>query len=128
MDLLFELATWHALAKLRLHTETTLNDLDNATTTLGRHLRKFVHKTCSSFSTKELPGEEAARGRRKAAKVAATSSSSTQSTASSGAKTKKFNLSTYKLHALGDYVKTIHLFGTTDSYTTQVVSIYACSV
>jgi len=24
MDLLFELATWHALAKLRLHTESTV--------------------------------------------------------------------------------------------------------
>ena len=40
----------------------------------------------------------------------------------SGARPKLFNLNTYKLHALGDYVHTIHMFGTTDSYTTQIVS------
>ena len=31
-------------------------------------------------------------------------------------------MSTYKLHALGDYVRSIWLFGTTDNYSTQVVS------
>jgi hypothetical protein len=36
-------------------------------------------------------------------------------------KKKKFNLCTYKLHALRDYAKTIWLFGTTDSYNSQVV-------
>jgi hypothetical protein len=36
-------------------------------------------------------------------------------------KKKLFNLFTYKLHALGDYVSTIHLFGTTYSYSTQIV-------
>jgi hypothetical protein len=35
LDLLFELAMWHALGKLRLHTETTLHFLDNSTTRLG---------------------------------------------------------------------------------------------
>ncbi|KAG6838659.1 hypothetical protein C0991_009889 [Blastosporella zonata] len=28
LDLYFELATWHGLAKLKMHTETTLEDLD----------------------------------------------------------------------------------------------------
>jgi hypothetical protein len=37
-------------------------------------------------------------------------------------KVKLLNLLTYKFHALGDYVQTIKLFGTTDSYSTQVVS------
>jgi len=31
---------------------------------------------------------------------------------------------TYKYHALGDYVDTIRRFGTTDSYSTQPVSVY----
>jgi len=31
-------------------------------------------------------------------------------------------MSTYKLHALGDYVKSIWLYGTTDNYSTQIVS------
>ena len=35
---------------------------------------------------------------------------------------KTFNLNIYKFHALGDYVDMIKMFGTTDSYTTQVVS------
>jgi hypothetical protein len=35
--------------------------------------------------------------------------------------TKQFNLNTYKFHALGDYVSMIRMFGTTDSFTTQVV-------
>ena len=33
-----------------------------------------------------------------------------------------FNMSTYKLHALGDYIATIWCYGTTDNYSTQVVS------
>jgi hypothetical protein len=33
------------------------------------------------------------------------------------------NLETYTYHAMGDYVKTIRTFGTTDSYSTQPVSI-----
>lgn len=36
-------------------------------------------------------------------------------------KIKKLNLSTYKFHALGDYVQAIRQFGTTDNYTTQIV-------
>jgi hypothetical protein len=31
MDLLFELATWHAFAKLRLHTESTICALETST-------------------------------------------------------------------------------------------------
>lgn len=34
-----------------------------------------------------------------------------------------FNLSTYKFHSMGDYATTIKLFGTTDSFTTQIVRI-----
>jgi hypothetical protein len=39
------------------------------------------------------------------------------------AKIKILNICTYKLHALGDYVRTIRLFGTTDLYSTQIVSV-----
>jgi len=34
---------------------------------------------------------------------------------------KKFNLNTYKCHALGDYTTTIRRYGTTDSYSTELV-------
>jgi len=65
--LLFELATWHALAKLRLHTESTLYDLENSTTRLGQILRKFDSVVCANYETKELPSEIAACGCRVAA-------------------------------------------------------------
>jgi hypothetical protein len=65
--LLFELATWHGLAKLRLHTETIVCELENSTTRLGDLLREFQNKVCPFYQTFDLPSEEAARARRKAA-------------------------------------------------------------
>jgi hypothetical protein len=38
-----------------------------------------------------------------------------------GPKLKFFNLNTFKLHSLGHYADTIRRFGTTDSYSTQIV-------
>ena len=51
LDLLFELATWHALAKLHLHTDSTLQSLEGSTTRLGQALRKFASTTCEKFDT-----------------------------------------------------------------------------
>ncbi|KAG2747608.1 hypothetical protein P692DRAFT_20736220, partial [Suillus brevipes Sb2] len=62
LDLLFELATWHALGKLQMHTKTTLHFLDNSTIRLGRTLCHFKQFTCDSFMTQELPKEAAAQG------------------------------------------------------------------
>ena len=59
--LLFELATWHGLAKLRLHTETTVQDLENSTARLGDILRDFQKTVCPEYDTYNLPTEEAAR-------------------------------------------------------------------
>ena len=132
LDLLFELATWHALAKLRLHTESTVCELEYSTTHLGRILRKFSKTTCEEFVTVDLPSEEAARGRRKAAKAAKQSSGSTSrpntktqrdKSKTKGPKIRKFNMSTYKMHALGDYARCIRLFGASDGYSTQTVCI-----
>ena len=41
---------------------------------------------------------------------------------SNGRQAKTLSLSTVKYHFLGDYVQHIHLWGTTDSYSTQLVS------
>ncbi|KAF8233683.1 hypothetical protein L208DRAFT_1555178, partial [Tricholoma matsutake] len=38
MTLLFHLAEWHALAKLRMYTKHTLNQLDQATVAIGHEL------------------------------------------------------------------------------------------
>lgn len=125
LDVLFALAEWHALAKLRLHTETTLELLRAATTTLGSRLRHFVNHVCPLYDTRELPKEEAARARRRKrkAKDSAQPPPPEVVTVSSGPKQKILNLLTYKLHALGDYVTSIQLFGTSNSYSTQPVSL-----
>ena len=65
LTLLFRLAEWHALAKLRMHTDTTLTLLKAATVTLGNEMRNFHDKICPNFNTKLLPGEVAARDRRR---------------------------------------------------------------
>lgn len=62
MDLVFYLVTWHALAKLRLHTTRTINLFEQVTTSLHRAARQFLHETCEDYVTLELPKEEAARG------------------------------------------------------------------
>jgi hypothetical protein len=116
MDLLFKLATWHGLAKLRLHTDTTLGYLETSTTRLGKCIRTFASKTCAAFVTRELPSEETARRRRTAAK-----NTTGAGGVETGRKIKTLNLSTYKMHTLGDYVSTIRRYGTTDNYSTQTV-------
>ena len=118
--LLFELATWHALAKLRLHTETTLKFLRGSTKRLGKDIRLFNSKVCSSYDTRELPAEEAARRQQRAA-VPVNSSAAIHTAASAKGKGYRFNLETYKIHAMGHYEECIRLFGTTDSYNTQTV-------
>jgi hypothetical protein len=86
-----------------------------------------MKETEQEYATKDLPSEEAARGRRKASKAAKGMGGATdkgqQSSGqkTSGPKLRHFNFQTYKLHALGDYVRTIRKFGTTDSYTSHLV-------
>jgi hypothetical protein len=41
-----------------------------------------------------------------------------------GKKLKKFNLFMYKFHALGDYVSSIRWFGSTESYSTEMVHLW----
>ena len=131
MDLLFEMATWHFLSKLQLHTESTLSSFNKSTTRLGTTLRKFNSVTCDVYVTKDLPSEKAARGRREAAlsqkKEMNSKQPSKPSVTSTSPREQKLNLSSYKPHVIPDYVEYIHLFGTTDGFTSQVVcfiSIY----
>lgn len=126
MYLLFEMATWHFLAKLRLHTELTVTSLIKSTTRLGTAMRKFVSVTCEAYVTRDLPSEEAARGRRKAALAQKKGINGKQPTkpseTSTGTRKRKFNLSAYKPHAIPDYAPYIRLYGATDGFTSQVVS------
>ncbi|KAJ3575441.1 hypothetical protein NP233_g1093 [Leucocoprinus birnbaumii] len=112
MTLLYRLAEWHALAKLRMHTEGSLNLLQSLTREIGTLFRQFREKSCSCFETTELPREAAARQRRKA--------SSQNPSANSHSRLKRLNLNLVKFHFMGDYFSHIRWFGTTDSYTTQL--------
>ena len=65
-ELLFVMAHWHALAKLRMHNDVTLDIMQAATVALGKKLRAFSKTTCSAFATKELHREYNTRVRREA--------------------------------------------------------------
>lgn len=114
IDLLFLAAQWLSLAKLRLHTDSTLASLTLTTMQFGEILRRFKDVVCPRYQTKDTPREARARSRLRASKGKA---------GGSGAQAREFNLNTYKVHALGDYPATIRFFGTTDSYSTQTVRL-----
>ena len=118
------MATWHAYAKLRMHTTHTIASLRSQTKALRRQLRRYANKLCPQYTTKPLPGEVAAAYRRKARKAKKsnnTKPSNTKSKPSQGSDYKPFSLETYKIHVLGDYADHIERFGPTDCFTTQQV-------
>ena len=122
--LLFRLCEWHALAKLRLHSDDSLTPLDQALGKLAGQIRKFQRITCSAFQTKELPSEATARQRREKGNASFHQAGSA-TTNDGGLRPKAFGTLTYKFHALGDYTSTIRQLGTADSYTTQLVRQYS---
>jgi len=137
LNVLFDLAHWHGLAKLRMHTDSTLNVFSQVTTALGNTLRTFQEQTCSVFPTRELQREQTARLRRQVKNTATTNTAPSNSNElgspnsnepgpskrNNGARLpKRLNLRTYKFHSLGDYHYNIRRFGTVDSYSTQAVS------
>ena len=65
LRLFFTAAHWHGLAKLRAHSDLTLDVLDLVTESLGQQFRDFRDKTCPEFETRELEHEFRARVRRK---------------------------------------------------------------
>ncbi len=115
-DLLFKLTNWHALAKLRLHTDVTIDIFRAATHHMYKAFRKFAYKTCPRYATRELPKEAQARVRQE-------QKTTRKASIGGGAqKLKSFNvLNTFKYHSLGDYAAYIFRSGPTDNYTTQVV-------
>lgn len=120
MKLLYRTAEWHGFAKLRMHTDTTIEHLDSLTKEFGQLMRQFRDSTCSEFQTTELPREVAARKRRHQ-NIQVRAPSPGPSPVPSGRKIKSLNLQTPKFHFLGDYVCAIRMFGCTDSFSTQLV-------
>ena len=54
LDLFFDLAMWHAFAKLHLHTDSTLSVFKQWTHLLGKMMQTFVQRVCPCFATQEL--------------------------------------------------------------------------
>ena len=61
--LLFRLSEWHALAKLWMHSDDSLAQLNQALKRLAAKIQRFKRTTCDAFKTHELPSEAAAQYR-----------------------------------------------------------------
>jgi len=90
-------------------------------------MRKFEKYVCSKYDTKDLPSELAARTRRQQRKAIQKPTTTTpdptqKNPATKGPQQRKFNLETYKYHALGDYAISICLHSPLDGYSSQLVS------
>ncbi|TEB29739.1 hypothetical protein FA13DRAFT_1584662, partial [Coprinellus micaceus] len=122
LSLLAVCAEWHALAKLRMHTDDTLQLLQDTTVKLGSEFRSFLDGVCQEVATEELDSEKEAReAQQKKTKAAQKTRNAKAAESSSPAlqQGKTLSLTKPKFHFLGDYVKTIQLFGTTDNYSTE---------
>ncbi|KDN43598.1 hypothetical protein RSAG8_05975, partial [Rhizoctonia solani AG-8 WAC10335] len=134
--LLFLFAKWHGLAKLRLHSKSTLAIFKSLTAELAVALREFAELT-KSLDVRETPQEYARRKKREEAAKATTmarrgqtatstrnqeadTSDRTNAKSGDGRRECSLNLNTYKAHSFGDYARTIEEYGTTDSYSTQI--------
>ena len=76
MKLLFQIAEWHGLAKLRMHINVTLARLEQVTTDLGHLMQDFRDKTYAKFNTTELAREVETQNRCNAQKKSTSQSSS----------------------------------------------------
>jgi hypothetical protein len=106
--------------------DTTLTHLETSSTRLCNLLQKFKTDICSAYITQELPSEEAARGRRLAAKAKKTAEAEkaagqVKAPLEKKAKLHTFNMETYKLHSLPDVPAAIRAFGVTENTSTKNV-------
>ena len=120
-DLLFVMMCWHASAKLRLHTEKTLDVFRGLTTTFTKEIRHFALKICPQFDTIETPSESAAKLHAEATRIKKGKPHTNTSTRGAKRIAKTFNIDTPKFHSITHYPDAIAMYGTTDSYSTQIV-------
>ncbi|KAH9937829.1 uncharacterized protein BXZ73DRAFT_89249 [Epithele typhae] len=114
-NMLFELANWHALAKLRLQTDITIDIMATSTLHMYASVRKFADTTCTRHTTYETGAEAETRVRRETAQPHRKSRP-----ADTRRKRKDFSVNkTYKYHALGHCVAYIRRRGPLDVYSTQ---------
>lgn len=119
LKLLYRTSEVHALAKMRMHTDETTERLKKVTSEFGKLIRRFRDDVSVKYATVETPAEVAKRNRNQARQQ--DGGAFTDMVRSGGPRPKTLNLNTYKFHSLGDYPMFIHLFGGSDSYSTQLV-------
>ena len=109
-----------------MHSDETLTLLDTIMERLRQWLCHFQLKTCAAFNTQELKQEAECHQCHASESLKNHQGNSTAtaaaSTSSASQRPKTFNLQTHKLHALGDYLSSIHRYGTTDLYSTEPAS------
>ncbi|KAJ6556218.1 hypothetical protein B0H19DRAFT_1152200, partial [Mycena capillaripes] len=107
--------------KLRMHSDSTIKSFRIVTAELGSQARHFHKTTSKKYVTYELPAEYNRRARRLAKKNSALNPNPAI-TKKLEKERKAWNLATYKWHSMGDYPDAIVEIGTTDSYSTQILS------
>ena len=112
-SMIFCAVNWLSLAKLHIHSESTLHLLTKVMKDYGRLTRQLAKDTVN-VKMVETPREAEIRRRRKVPGSTATSEP--------GLKPKPITNSTFKLHNMTHYVWAIMFWGTPDSFTTAIVS------
>jgi hypothetical protein len=116
MDLLYVMNKWAALAKMRMHTDTSLRFFHDTTALLGQQLCRFVWVFCPKFNTWETQPE--VEPRRQAAKNQAKKTTRAQPLSAPPKavvierQKKEYNGKTIKQHSIGDIAQTIAEVGT----------------
>jgi hypothetical protein len=100
-------------------TDSEIDSLEQATQLLGQLIRKFT-KDSFKYDTKETPAEVRRRKRQATDKLSKGEAAEAQENI--GARSRKFNMETAKLHFLGDYAESLRKYGTTDGYSSTIVS------
>ncbi|KAJ7191279.1 hypothetical protein GGX14DRAFT_579131 [Mycena pura] len=137
LDVCFDLATFHGMAKLRLHTNKAVADFRVVTTDMCASIRKFARDT-QKIKTFETPRERDRRSKRaQAAKQRTPANAAANATSGSTAapqppltapaatgsisarREKVFNVETPKFHSLAYYPDSVKEHGSLDSHTTQ---------
>jgi hypothetical protein len=112
-----------------MHSDLTLDILDALTTDLGSQFRSFKVNVCAAYDARELDKEVTARSHRQAKEAACRTQAGNKKNSVINAlpsngkgrvvtakeqvehnklrRSVSFNLQTYKIHALGDYVSCI---------------------
>ncbi|KZT38989.1 hypothetical protein SISSUDRAFT_1128360 [Sistotremastrum suecicum HHB10207 ss-3] len=117
LSLIYVFADWHSLAKMRIHTDSTLDFLETASKSLGIHLRHFATKISPTFNVLETPREAMKRARNAARRQ---DGLTTSVASSSTRKPVTYGLDRIKLHVLADYASCIREHGATDNYDTRI--------